>query len=159
MLHMCKLVSKKNTDGTIILVVGFCEITARVKTSYSFMHTRYRGHHLLRQWANGSIIRKIRLFERNSAFSLILILAALDNLPNLLLFLAGILFIILVTTSSSITHTLSAAPSRHYPVPAVTTHTRPSPAVSLILVDTLPAVFPNTCPLCSPRHFYLHLIF
>ena len=96
-----------------------------------------------------------------------LILVALDNPFNVLLFLVGILFIILVARHhhlslilclpppAVITHSrpLSPTPGPHCPPPAVTTHTRPSPAASLILVDTLLAVFPNTCRLFPPAVF------
>ena len=95
--------------------------------------------------------------ERNVVFSLILILAALDNLFNPILFLAAILFIIMVTGHYHLSLILCLPPpgvitqprllsptfGRHCPPPAVIAHPQqPSPpAVFFIFVDMFPAIF------------------
>ena len=99
--------------------------------------------------------------KRNGVFSLILTFTILDNLFNVLLFLAGILSIISVTghhhlslilclsSPAVITQPRRFSPTLGRPQPssAVITHSRPSPVVPLIFLTharpsfQLPAVF------------------
>jgi len=103
--------------------------------------------------------------KRNDVFSLILTLTALDNLFNVLLFLAGILFIISVTGHHHLSLILclpspavitqprrfSPTPGRPHPPPAVITHSRPSPVVPLTyFFDTCPAVISINCSFYPP---------
>ena len=102
--------------------------------------------------------------KRNDVFSLMLILVTLDNLFNILLFLAGILFIISVTEHHHLSLTLclqspavltqprpcSHTPSHHYPPPEVITHPRAPTVVLLIFVNTCPAGSVYICRLCPP---------
>ena len=110
--------------------------------------------------------------KRNDVFSLILKLAPLDNLFNLLLFLAGILFIIpvighhrlsliLCLQSSAVIaqpRPLSATPGHRYPSPAVPSFssTRALPSFHILVVCVPPAVFDYTLlssyTPCSPPH-------
>jgi len=102
--------------------------------------------------------------KRNDVFNLILTLTALDNLFNVLLFLAGILFIISVTGHHHLSLILGLAspavitqprrfsptPGRYYPFPAVPCSSPHS------FFDTCPAVISINCGLCPPGRPYLY---
>ena len=84
-------------------------------------------------------------------FSFILILAALDNLFNLLLFLVGISFIVLVTGHYYISLIVCLQS------PAVIWHPRSSSGIPgrhlwspSFFIHMCPTVIPDTCRLCPP---------